>query len=65
MAKSKSIINVASQNITFEYNDKKVKALNFNPNDRKIEVLFIEENKKEKIAFIHLPKNIKKIISPL
>lgn len=61
----KKIINLEDKNITFEYNNTKVKALIFNSDNRTIEVLYIKENKKEKIAFIHIPKNIKKIISPL
>lgn len=62
--KKRAIINLEDKNITFEYNNKKVKALKFFTNDRTIEVLFLEENKKDKIAFIHIPKNIKKLINP-
>ncbi len=62
--KKRAIIELEEKNIIFEYNNKKVKALKFYTKDRTIEIVFIEENKKDKIAFIHIPKNIKKIISP-
>lgn len=63
--KKKSIINLEGENIIFEYNNTKVQALRFNSNDRTVEVIFLKEKIKDKIAFIHLPKAIKRIISPL
>ena len=63
--KKRALVNIEKKNIIFEYNSKKVKALSFNPNDRTVEILYLEDNKKDKMAFIHLPKNIKRIISPL
>lgn len=65
MKKKKEIIDLTNQNITFEYNNEKVQALLYNPNDRKIEIIYLKDKRKEKIAFIHIPKNIKKVISPL
>lgn len=65
MAKKKTIQELQSQNILFEYNNQKVQALKFDPNSRKVEILYIKEERKEQIAFIHLPKNIKRLIAPL
>jgi hypothetical protein len=64
MKKKKETIELTKENITFEYNNQNVQALIYYPNDKKIEILYLHEKRKELIAFIHIPKNIKKIINP-
>ena len=69
MSKKKKIsIDLSCQNITFLEKEEEYKVLNFNQNSMNVEVSIVDKDGKkrvQKMAFAHLPKQIKKLIRPL
>ncbi len=67
MAKKKSVINLASQDITFDLLQVHYKVLSFNPNKMTLYVHILqngEVREDKEFPFAHAPKEIKKRIKP-
>jgi hypothetical protein len=67
MAKKKKTIDLSDKNIIFQTKEQTVKVLSLNLNSMDVEIIVIEDEKKKvrKMAFAHLPKEIKKVVRPL
>ena len=67
MAKKKKSVELSEQKITFSILKVTYKIIRFYPSSLELDVMVYEEDVKigmQKIAFAHLPKEIKKIIKP-
>jgi hypothetical protein len=67
MGKKKETLDFSNQDISFKLKEQTIKVLSLNQNSMNVEVLIVEDAKKKvsKMAFAHLPKDIKKLIRPL
>jgi len=67
MAKKKKSVELSEQKITFNILKVSYKIIRYYPTSMELDVMVYEEDVKigmQKIAFAHLPKEIKKIIKP-
>ncbi|WP_418185684.1 malate dehydrogenase [Aliarcobacter vitoriensis] len=67
MAKSKKLVDLKHGNFTFTQKDETIKLLNFNQNSMDVEVAIFKNDKfvkNSKMAFAHLPKNLKIKLNP-
>lgn len=67
MAK-KTVIDLKSQNISFEQNGQTIKLLSFKKSNMTLDIAIYEDEKfikNSNMVFAHLPKSIKSIIKPL
>ena len=67
MAKKKPTLDFSEQDISFKLKEQNIKVLSLNQNTMNVEVLIIEDHNKKvsKMAFAHLPKEIKKLLRPI
>ena len=67
MGKKKKSLDFSDQEIIFKMKEQKMKVLSLNQNSMDVEVIIFEGKKKKvsKMAFAHLPKDIKKLLRPL
>jgi hypothetical protein len=67
MGKKKETLDFSNQDISFKLKEQTIKVLSLNQNSMNVEVLIIEDEKKKvsKMAFAHLPKEIKKLLRPI
>ena len=67
MAKKKQTLDFTNDNITFNLKEQTIKILSLNQNSMNVEVIILEDEKKKvtKMAFAHLPKEIKKVLRPI
>jgi len=67
MAKTKKSVELSDKNITFNILKVSYKVIRYYPTSMELDVMVYEDDVKigmQKIAFAHLPKEIKKIIKP-
>lgn len=67
MAKTKKSIELSDKKITFNILKVSYKVIRFYPSSLELDVMVYEDDVKlgmQKIAFAHIPKDIKKIIKP-
>ena len=67
MAKKKPTLDFSNENIVFKLKEQKIKVLSLNQDSMNVEVIIVENEKKKvsKMAFAHLPKEIKKLLRPI
>jgi hypothetical protein len=72
MGKKKETLDFSNQDISFKLKEQTIKVLSLNQNSMNVEVLIVEDAKSEgikkkvsKMAFAHLPKEIKKLLRPI
>ncbi|CAA6798452.1 MAG: Unknown protein [uncultured Sulfurovum sp.] len=67
MGKKKQSLDFSDQDIIFKMKEQKIKVLSLNQNSMDVEIIIFEGEKKKvsKMAFAHLPKDIKKLLRPL
>ncbi len=69
MAKKKAVIDLSTQELTFDLDELTAKLIAFNPNTMTLQVNFYENGKKIKsdnsFPFAHLPKPLKRQLKPL
>jgi hypothetical protein len=67
MGKKKETLDFSNQDISFKLKEQTIKVLSLNQNSMNVEVLIVEDEKKKvsKMAFAHLPKEIKKLLRPI
>ena len=67
MGKKKATLDFSNQDISFKLKEQQIKVLSLNQNSMHVEVVIIEDEKKKvsKMAFAHLPKEIKKLLRPI
>jgi hypothetical protein len=67
MGKKKETLDFSNQDISFKLKEQTIKVLSLNQNSMNVEVLIVEDAKKKvsKMAFAHLPKEIKKLLRPI
>lgn len=67
MAKSRTIIDLKDENLSFIQKDETIKLLSFNQNSMTLEVAIFKDEKfikNSKIAFAHIPKKLKAKLNP-
>jgi hypothetical protein len=67
MAKKKKSVELSDQKITFNILKVSYKVIRFYPSSLELDVMVHEDGEKlgmQKMAFAHIPKEIKKIIKP-
>ncbi|CAA6809979.1 MAG: Unknown protein [uncultured Sulfurovum sp.] len=67
MGKKKQSLDFSAEDISFTMKEQKIKVLSLNQNSMDVEVIIFEGEKKKvsKMAFAHLPKEIKKLLRPI
>ncbi len=72
MAKKKPTFDFSNENIIFKLKEQKIKVLSLSQESMNVEVIIMEDVKNEgikkkvsKMAFAHLPKEIKKLLRPI
>jgi len=67
MGKKKVTLDFSNDNISFKLKEQTIKILSLNQESMNVEVIITENEKKKvsKMAFAHLPKEIKKMLRPL
>jgi hypothetical protein len=67
MGKKKPTLDFSNGNISFKLKEQHIKVLSLNQESMNVEVLITEDAKKKvsKMAFAHLPKEIKKLLRPI
>ena len=72
MAKKKPTLDFSNDNIIFKLKEQKIKVLSLSQESMNVEVIIMEDAKDEgikkkvsKMAFAHLPKEIKKLLRPI
>ena len=72
MAKKKPTLDFSNENIIFKLKEQQIKVLSLSQESMNVEVIIMEDVKNEgikkkvsKMAFAHLPKEIKKLLRPI